>query len=1155
MQQQLAQLRRLGRLLGAALSLMGVFWVAYFVLVNAFANTNAETTSDVEPRVTQDPRMTVDSGIGSDDARLPISQIQTYANEFPATQNDYLGSAQHFTIFANTVTLASNVHGNVAAGTISSGGNGIASPTELKSELVTGPGANDTDGRDVFYYQNFADGTNTLPDITDDPSLNPKLVLGSGISGLQVTTRPDQIYAINGHDFNHLKAGQVALADSVAPYINISAVLDSLDLKSDELSNDDKQEKLTDLDTADPNLTIYDLNNTGTADAYGDTYENAYALKLTKKDAETGALLAGARFTVQYPVYPATYTGSGSPDPVKWADMAPGTELPVTDDDGNPTYDENHKLITKPASLYDAQHQIIPEDTAYNDLYKVADGKQYGLTAGIYILNTNGKGEINVAVNVSGNYRFREVAAPEGYAMPTTIDTDVTTFRTSTTPMAREFNIPYDQIFAVGSNVTSGGKVYFLNMDLSKNAAPVEINIDFTGAPDNLDVGAPNVVFVSAANSPKDALDAASATPMPLEDDADRAQYSNKILWNYKNAEGKTISVSSDTFYGTILAPGANLINKQGHIFGSMIANSVNVAGGEVSRWDLQYNPWTSTTDEKSNNRIVTNEPSKLPDTTSVTVTKKWSGLTSSNPASDSVTMELYQRVTDPDGTTHDTKVDHDPLVLSKDNNWSITVSNLPTRTDGYELVYYVKETDPPAGYTPVYEAKNIDGKRELTVTNAEFGFDITKLTKDEDEPLAGASYTLTDLSNPGTAPKTITTTEADLHPTTKLRPGTYLLQETKAPTGLQLSSKIYALRLSTTGNPVTGTTYDWQETVLTATTIPEAEAQLTDDSIWTDLPAQTDNGFSADNTQSGPIHLVHFTQEDALQPLTITKVNPQGDPLGGAVFFWQRGDDNPGVLITDIDGHLTNFSASPVTYTHSMQAGVRYKLWEISAPVGYTVDKTPIYIQNGQLVDDKGSPLSDDEIKKLPVTLELTDGGYAMTFTDQPEAKPWTLKVVKVDQDTGQSIDGAAFPLTGADDKVVTTLKPTAKAGATIENLDMGATYTLKEGTAPDGYVPLNGAITIKTASDDSPPTLTWQGTTVTAADAKDAASHQVVAAVDEDAHVVTLTVKDPKKGILPKTGGAGPLVPLILATMTFAAAAGLFWLAHVQRKAGERG
>ncbi|MCI1632717.1 MAG: KxYKxGKxW signal peptide domain-containing protein [Liquorilactobacillus nagelii] len=68
----------------------------------------------------------------------------------------------------------------------------------------------------------------------------------------------------------------------------------------------------------------------------------------------------------------------------------------------------------------------------------------------------------------------------------------------------------------------------------------------------------------------------------------------NHILWNFDNGD-ETLNFSGGRFMGSILAPNAT-INAGVNIDGNIVANVVNVTGGESHRWDIHPNQPTQPT-------------------------------------------------------------------------------------------------------------------------------------------------------------------------------------------------------------------------------------------------------------------------------------------------------------------------------------------------------------------------------------------------------------------------------------------------------------------------------------------------------------------------------------------------------------------------------
>ncbi|WP_337960141.1 collagen-binding domain-containing protein, partial [Leuconostoc mesenteroides] len=79
----------------------------------------------------------------------------------------------------------------------------------------------------------------------------------------------------------------------------------------------------------------------------------------------------------------------------------------------------------------------------------------------------------------------------------------------------------------------------------------------------------------------------------------------NHVLWNLGTG-GQTFNFSSGRFMGSILAPNAT-INAGVNIDGNIVANIVNITGGESHRWDIHPQPMqpTITTESKTINETI----------------------------------------------------------------------------------------------------------------------------------------------------------------------------------------------------------------------------------------------------------------------------------------------------------------------------------------------------------------------------------------------------------------------------------------------------------------------------------------------------------------------------------------------------------------------
>ena len=77
----------------------------------------------------------------------------------------------------------------------------------------------------------------------------------------------------------------------------------------------------------------------------------------------------------------------------------------------------------------------------------------------------------------------------------------------------------------------------------------------------------------------------------------------NHVLWNLGTG-GQTFNFSSGQFMGSILAPNAT-INAGVNIDGNIVANIVNITGGESHRWDIHPQPMTHGTTQTTESKTI----------------------------------------------------------------------------------------------------------------------------------------------------------------------------------------------------------------------------------------------------------------------------------------------------------------------------------------------------------------------------------------------------------------------------------------------------------------------------------------------------------------------------------------------------------------------
>lgn len=164
---------------------------------------------------------------------------------------------------------------------------------------------------------------------------------------------------------------------------------------------------------------------------------------------------------------------------------------------GNPQY-QNGKLVlnSKALKLFDRNHNRIADQTAYvaamTTLASAADGDT----------DING-GSINVSLNIPGRYHFYELQAPDGYRLDSRTTTQVDTLTTAVSPEAKVLTIPWTAMYTnpTDANNQSISSLYLLNVSFAKNSVPIIINVDFTGAPEDISANAPNVHMIAPENS------------------------------------------------------------------------------------------------------------------------------------------------------------------------------------------------------------------------------------------------------------------------------------------------------------------------------------------------------------------------------------------------------------------------------------------------------------------------------------------------------------------------------------------------------------------------------------------------------------------------------------------------------------------------------
>lgn len=315
--------------------------------------------------------------------------------------------------------------------------------------------------------------------------------------------------------------------------------------------------------------------------------------------------------------------------------------------------------------------------------------------------------------------------------------------------------------------------------------------------------------------------------------------------------------------------------------------------------------------------------------------------------------------------------------------------------------------------------------------------------------------------------------------------------------------------------------------------------------SVW--LPAYDNNGntfnyqVSSEATDGYISSITNKTNESTITNtqygLIIDKyASNSTNTLTGAEFIVKSADGKQSYTLKD--NQLQQLS--PGDYT----------IQEIKSPTGYQLDSTvyPITLSqdgkwssSGQGINVK-SPTTDGSGYKDGFSIATdksnnTEKNNVVRFVKNDALKKFDLTVNKVDKTTGNALKGAKFTLTDSAGKTSSYKETDPTAMFTFENLSSG-TYTLKETTAPDGYITSQDVTIV--ISDDGNVNVTnnngdWKLTLQ-----NDAGNNQI-----------TLTVNNTNKTVFPSTGGSGNALYLIVggAFILISALAGGYYVFRIKR------
>ncbi|MBW3089537.1 SpaA isopeptide-forming pilin-related protein [Bifidobacterium miconisargentati] len=419
-----------------------------------------------------------------------------------------------------------------------------------------------------------------------------------------------------------------------------------------------------------------------------------------------------------------------------------------------------------------------------------------------------------------------------------------------------------------------------------------------------------------------------------------------------------------------------------------VVETKVNVSNGKT------YTSAVSPASIEGGDVTITNTPSETPKTGSFSFTK----VDGDGHALQGAGFTLYR-----DGT-----VVAGPVKSNADG----VVSFSGLRPGSYTLV----ETGVPGGYqaagpytVTVDENGNVatslpTGNRvvdEKTPPDT-YGFSFAKVDADTGDGLSGGEFTLK--SKDGTTVGTAAAVDGEVS-FTGLKPGSYTVTETKAPSGYELPSPAPSFTV-TIGDKGKVTFSNLGGLVSCKIGTPDGQCDLMVGNKPTTPPPP----------------------ENPKYPFGFTKVDESGKALAGATF--QLLDANGNVVATatsTADGKVSFGQVAPGTYT----------VVESKAPDGYdkVADFTVTIGQDG-------------------VVTGLPEGGKVVdkpTTPPPPENPEYPFGFTKVNTD-GQPLAGATFQLVDAIGNVVATVTSGADGKVSFSAVAPGS-YTVVETVAPEGY------------------------------------------------------------------------------------------------------
>lgn len=443
------------------------------------------------------------------------------------------------------------------------------------------------------------------------------------------------------------------------------------------------------------------------------------------------------------------------------------------------------------------------------------------------------------------------------------------------------------------------------------------------------------------------------SSPLP---NSEQHNEPNHVLWNF-GVGVQTLNFTSGRFMGSILAPNST-INAGVNIDGNLVANIVNIVGGETHRWDL----WSSTT-----------EPSTTEPSTTVYVQKQWRQL-SNQSLPDTLNVTVQRKVADGSLDLNWQQT----LVLKKADNWKASFTAPAYNNQGQSFSYVVKSEDASGiDLSSFISSQNMDQQTAtLTLTNQQYGFQFQKKTTDgtdlSADQLKAMQFNLIQYSDNSfqQVSKTNAITSTDLQ---ALAPGYYGIQEASAPTGYQLDGTTYLFQLTSDGQ------WQYHGTKDNVTSGSVINGQQTLNPV-----GDKSDDFTVTGNHQQILTLTKYDEPKPSMTLRVIKQDNQSQYLAGAAFTLQPSAGEAETITSSATSEGQAFATKLI-------ADGTYTMSETKAPDGYQSNPAKIAIQvattgKGATVTIDGEALKPGESKN-GYTLAIDGSTITLQAINQPLA------------------------------------------------------------------------------------------------------------------------------------------------------------------------